>query len=134
MINANERIKYLRKEGLHLTQQEFSEALNISRSNMGNIETGQISLTERVISDICEKYNVNEEWLRTGEGEMFKPKPPEDEVGYYVEELLENEENPLYRIIIEMMKTYHGLDDKSKEVIRNYFAKIENAIKEKKEN
>ncbi len=134
MINANERIKYLRKEVLHLTQQEFSEALNISRSNMGNIETGQISLTERVISDICEKYNVNEEWLRTGEGEMFKPKPPEDEVGYYVEELLENEENPLYRIIIEMMKTYHGLDDKSKEVIRNYFAKIENAIKEKKEN
>lgn len=133
MSNANERIKYLRKEVLHLTQQEFSEALNISRSNMGNIETGQISLTERVISDICAKYNVNETWLRTGEGEMFKPKPPEDEVGYYVEELLENDDNPLYRVIIEMMKTYHGLDDKSKEVIKNYFSEIENAIKNKKE-
>ena len=114
--------------------EKFGGRLGVGRTAISNIENNNRNLTDQMAISICREFNVSEAWLRTGEGEMFKPKPPEDEVGYYVEDLLENEENPLYRIIIEMMKTYHGLDDKSKEVIRNYFAEIENAIKEKKEN
>lgn len=66
-----ERIKYLRKELLQLTQETFSSAINISRSNLGSIEIGRVSVTNRVISDICKKYKVNEEWLREGTGEPF---------------------------------------------------------------
>lgn len=67
----NERIKYLRKEVIHKTQEEFALTIKVSRSNLGAIEIGRITATDRVISDICEKYNVSEEWLRTGEGEIF---------------------------------------------------------------
>lgn len=132
-MTQGERVKKVRKY-LNLTMEKFGGRLGVGRTAISNIENNNRNLTDQMAISICREFNVSEAWLRTGEGEMFKPKPPEDEVGYYVEDLLENEENPLYRIIIEMMKTYHGLDDKSKEVIRNYFAEIENAIKEKKEN
>lgn len=66
-----ERIKLLRKERLKLTQEEFAERINISRSNLGNIETNRIGITQRVIDDICNAFNINSEWLRTGSGEMF---------------------------------------------------------------
>lgn len=132
-MTQGERVKEIRKY-LNLTMEKFGERLGVGKTAISKLENNERNLTDQMAISICREFNVSETWLRTGEGEMFKPKPPEDEVGYYVEELLENEENPLYRIIIEMMKTYHGLDDKSKEVIRNYFAEIENAIKEKKEN
>ena len=132
-MTQGERVKEIRKY-LNLTMEKFGERLGVGKTAISKLENNERNLTDQMAISICREFNVNETWLRAGEGEMFKPKPPEDEVGYYVEELLENEDNPLYRVIIEMMKTYHGLDDKSKEVIRNYFAEIENAIKEKKEN
>lgn len=129
----NERLKSLRT-ALGLTQQEFADRLKIKRGSIANYEIGRNEPIDAVVTLICREFSVNETWLRTGEGDMFKSRAPEDEVGYYVEELLEDGNDPLYRVIIEMMKTYHGLDDKSKEVIRNYFAGIEAAIKTKKED
>ncbi|MDU4476633.1 helix-turn-helix transcriptional regulator [Clostridium sp.] len=66
-----ERIKYLRKSILKLSQEDFAKKIGLSRSNVGNIEVGRINVTERVIGDIITQYNVNEEWLRNGTGEMF---------------------------------------------------------------
>ena len=128
----NERLKRLRKI-LGLSQEEMGKKIGVGKTSVSKLESGENNPSDRTVLLICATFNVNETWLRTGEGEMFKPKPPEDEIGYYVEELLENNDNPLYRVIIEMMKTYHGLDDKSKEVIKNYFSKIESTIKNKKE-
>ena len=67
----NERIRMLRKDLLDKTQKEFAGKINVSRSNLGNIENGIINVTDRVIIDICKAYNVSEEWIRTGEGEVF---------------------------------------------------------------
>ena len=66
-----ERIKYIRKNELKITQKDFASSIGLSRSNIGSIETGRINVTDRVIQDICLKYNVNENWLRNGTGEMF---------------------------------------------------------------
>lgn len=128
----NSRIKELRKI-LNITQQEFANKIGLKRNTIATYEMGKASPSDRTILDICDKYNVKEKWLRTGEGEMFESRPPEDEVGYYVEELLEEEDNPLYKVIIEMMKTYQGLDEKSKTVIKNYFQQIGDAISKKEE-
>ena len=68
-MEIHERIKSFRKS-LHLTQEEFASKIQVSRSNLGNIETGTISLTQRVITSICSAFSINEEWLRTGEGDM----------------------------------------------------------------
>lgn len=68
---------------------------------------------------------------------MFKERSPSEEVGYYVEELLEYDGNgnPFYDMIIEMMKKYSELDDKSKTVIREYFRGVADGIhKEKQED
>ena len=66
----NERVKELRK-ALGLSGEKFGERLGITRSAVSNIESGNRALTEQVILAICREYNVNEEWLRYGNGEMF---------------------------------------------------------------
>nr|DAM73529.1 MAG TPA: helix-turn-helix domain protein [Caudoviricetes sp.] len=118
----NERLKELRAY-LGITQQVFADKLQIPRNNIAGYETGKRSPSDAVISLICREFHVNEIWLRTGEGEMFKERSPSDEIGYYVEDLLEYEGhgNFFYDMIIEMMKKYHDLDDKSQIVIQEYF-------------
>ena len=69
-----ERIKKLRK-ALDLTQQEFADRIGIKRNTIANYESGRNEPIDSVISLICREFNVNEKWLRTGEGEMFAPAP-----------------------------------------------------------
>ncbi|GEQ22244.1 hypothetical protein CBU02nite_27500 [Clostridium butyricum] len=66
-----ERIKYLRKSILKISQEEFAKKIGLSRSNIGNIEVGRINVTDRVISDIVNQYNVNNDWLINGTEPMF---------------------------------------------------------------
>lgn len=66
----NERLRKLRKT-LDLTQQTFADRIGIARGNIGSYEVGKSNLSDAVISLICREFNVNEHWLRTGEGEMF---------------------------------------------------------------
>lgn len=124
----NERIKALRKK-LKLTQQEFADKLGTSRGNIGSYEVGKSAPSDAVISLIRKTFNVNEIWLRTGEGEMFEELPEEDEVAAYVSDLLEDDENPLYDIIKDIMKTYSELTPKSQTAIRDFSAKLMENIK-----
>lgn len=127
----NRRIKEIRS-ALGLTQQEFADRLSLKRNTIATYEMGKASPSDRTINDICDKYNVNETWLRTGKGEMFNELPEEDEVAAYVSELLEDDEgNPLYDIIKEIMHTYSELTPKSQEVIRNFSAQLLKNLKEK---
>lgn len=127
----NERIKELRKT-LKLTQQEFADRLSLKRNTIATYEMGKAIPSDRTINDICEKYNVNENWLRNGDGEMFNELPKEDEVAAYVSDLLEDDEgNPLYDIIKEIMHTYSELTPKSQEVIRDFSAHLLKNLKEK---
>lgn len=66
----NERIKELR-EKLGLSQDALGKALGIGRSAVSRIESGTNALTEANIRLLCQQYNVNREWLESGEGEMF---------------------------------------------------------------
>lgn len=69
----DERLKLLRK-ALNLTQQEFADRLCIKRNTIANYETGRNEPIGSVFSLICKEFNVNEEWLRNGTGEMFIKK------------------------------------------------------------
>lgn len=75
--SINERIKLLRSQ-LNITQEKFGQNINLKRNTISLIEAGERNVTDRVVSDICDKYNVSEYWLRTGEGEMFKKEDSED--------------------------------------------------------
>ena len=75
----NERIKELRKE-LNLTLEKFGERLGIQKATLSKIENGTVSITERNIMAICREFNVNENWLRTGEGDIHIQMNEEDEL------------------------------------------------------
>ena len=68
--SVNERIRELRK-ALKLTQLEFAIKIGLSRNFIVQIEAGVKNLSNRTILDICRILNVNEEWLRNGNGVMF---------------------------------------------------------------
>ena len=69
-MNINQRIKEVRK-ALKMNQDEFAEVLLITQTGVSAIEIGRRYPTDRNISLLCQKLHVSEEWLRTGEGEMF---------------------------------------------------------------
>lgn len=66
----NERLKSLRLE-IGLSQSEFANKLLMSQNQLSLIELGKRNLTNRTMHDICREFNVNEEWLRSGNGQMF---------------------------------------------------------------
>ena len=70
------RIKKIRKE-LDLTQQEFAERIGVKMNTVATYEMGRSTPSDSALSLICREFNVNEEWLRSGTGEMFKASPTE---------------------------------------------------------
>ena len=83
----DERLKQLRKE-LGLTQQEFSDKIGIKRNTFAQYENGRNEPIDAVVRLICSTYNVNEEWLRTGAGEMFVSKNTNMRVQAWIEKVL----------------------------------------------
>lgn len=65
----NKRIAFVRKKKQY-TQDEFADRLSLTKNFISLIETGKRDPSDRTINDICEKFDVNETWLRTGKGEM----------------------------------------------------------------
>ena len=79
MEGINDRLKQLR-ECLGLSQTSFGQKIGLERSSMSAIEHNQRKLTPRSIRDVCREYNVNEEWLTTGNGEMFREETDGDAI------------------------------------------------------
>lgn len=87
----NERIKQLRKE-LGLTLEKFGEKIGVSRSAMGNIENGVRGVTDQMFKSICREFNVREEWLRNGDGEMFVQMNRDERVADIVKKALASDD------------------------------------------
>ena len=100
----NERIKKLRSH-LELTQEEFSSKIGLSRNFIAQVELGIKKPSSRTISDICEKFNVNEEWLLNGTGEMFVNLPKEVEISNFLSDVQHlNDDNFQKRLILALSK------------------------------
>lgn len=66
----NLRLKSVRK-ALALNQERFGTRLGVSNTAISKLESGENGITEQMIKSICREFNVNEQWFRTGTGEMF---------------------------------------------------------------
>ncbi len=86
----NERIKFLRKE-LGLTQSQFGEKLGLKGNTITNYETKLRTPSDAVVLSICREFDVNETWLRTGEGEMFIKKSRDEEIAAFMGNVLKGE-------------------------------------------
>lgn len=117
----NDRLKKLRK-ALDLTQQEFADRIGIARGNIGAYEVGKNAPSDAVISLICKTFNVNEEWLRNGTGEMFIEQTPDEEIAAFVGNLLKDEEDSFKRRLISGLA---ALDDTGWEVLEKFLDSIQ---------
>lgn len=71
-MTIGDRVRLVRKsKGINKTLAEFGRSLGVSTSSISDIELGRRNLTNQMTMAICRTYGVNEEWLRTGEGDMF---------------------------------------------------------------
>lgn len=70
----NARIKFLRKNS-GLTQEKFAERIGLKQNSIALIESGKRNISDQAILSICREFGVREEWLRTGNGEMYAPAP-----------------------------------------------------------
>lgn len=79
MSELKDRIREART-GRGFTQPELAEKIGLTKNFVSLIENGQRSPSDRTISDISRVCGVNEEWLRTGGGEMRRPVDREEEL------------------------------------------------------
>ena len=136
-MNISDRIKEIRKS-LKLSQEEFGQILGVSRDVIGNIEYDRLKRPDQkepIYKLICEKFNVDETWLRAGEGEMFQEILPEDEIASAVSNVLEDIkcENSIYTLVKELLLKYEQLDTSSKKVVNKYVDDVILGYTQKKE-
>lgn len=98
----NERIALVRKS-LGLTQEKFAEQVGLSRNFMWMIESGTRVPSDRTIADICREFNVNETWLRTGEGEMFNQITRSEKITAFLTDITADEGDDFKRRFVEML-------------------------------
>ena len=103
----NERIRELR-EALKKSQDEFAKELELSRNYISLVENGQRNLSSQSIKLLCSIHNVNEEWLRTGNGEMFIPVSKSDLIADMMSDVLKCDEVSFKRRLISALSR---LDD-----------------------
>ena len=98
----NKRLKELRNK-LGLTLEQFGKRVGITRSAVGRIEKGERSVTEQMFLAVCREFNVNESWLRNGEGEMFKEMDLEDELMQWAGKTLSSESDDFKKRFVRML-------------------------------
>ena len=104
MATINERIKALRGT-LGMKQVDFANKISKTQAVFSKYESGAIAITDRTIADICREFNVNEQWLRAGEGPMFKQQ--------------DNLDNML---TADVAKLVRSSDEFTKKLIHNYLS------------
>ena len=112
----NQRLKELRKQ-LGLTQQEFADRIGIKRNAVTNYEVGRNEPADMVVSLICREFNVNEQWLRNGTGEMFADVPQDTIDALCQQYRLDSFD----RAIIQ---EYLKLDADSRAVLKSYIRRV----------
>lgn len=97
-----EQINALRKF-FCLNQAEFGAKIGLKGSSVSNYEVGRVSVPDSVILSICREYGCDETWLRTGEGEMFRPRNHREQVVEYLSRLLRDPSADFQLRLIELI-------------------------------
>lgn len=98
----NKRIEATRKH-YGLTRAAFGERIGVSGDVINNLERGRVEIKDHIIRLICMEYNVNEEWLRTGKGEMFIDISHEEEIADLTLKLLREEPDSFKNRVISVL-------------------------------
>ena len=121
------RLKRLRKNILGMSQEEFGNKIGLSKSNISNIEIGRVDFTDRNINSVCDTFNVNKEWLRSGIGGddniFIKATPYEiayNRFGY----IMENSPPSKKAALSMLLEVLYSVPDDKWDMIMNQFEEI----------
>ena len=123
MIYLNERIKDVRLTR-KLSQTDFAKKISVSRSAVCKMESGENSPSEQTIKLMCKEFGVNEDWLRTGQGDMFKPRTKNEELLSFVNDVMELEDDSFKKKLVNALAK---LDTKDWECLENIASKLSEA-------
>ena len=121
----NERVKELRK-ALNLTMEKFGDRLGVKKNSISQIESGNRSLTDQMFLAICREFSVNEDWLRTGSGEMFIVTRSD-----YIEKV--SRSYNLDKLDEVIINTYMLLEPEKRKIIKEYILAVAENYKEDEE-
>ena len=114
-LTQGERVRFIRKNSnINLTLEKFGERIGLRKSSLSQIENDINTLTDSNIKAICREFDVREEWLRTGEGEMFEQMTEQQKILKYTALLLSDKDSVVANAIQTLIVTYEQLDDTSK--------------------
>lgn len=132
MQEMKDRIVSIRKES-GLTQEEFGKELNLSQNYVWMLESGKRAPSARTIIDLCKKFQISEEWLRTGEGEMKAPMTKQAEIATITAQLFHKEETDpeTYNFLVELNKYLLQLDETQMQAVLDMVRKLNAAISKK---
>ena len=114
-MTINERIKEIRSK-LKVSQLEFGKPLGMSFATISGYERGRIP--EMGIKAICHYYNVREEWILTGDGEMFEPSDDENEIKSLAKKYNLDEE------CVSILRRYVALTDEERKLFSEILHKL----------
>ena len=97
-----DRIKQLRKS-LDMTQQVFADRLGVQRNTIAMYEMGRTSPSDAIIISMCREFNVNEDWLRNGTGEMFIQMDMEDQLMEWAGRVLSGRDPDFRKRFVKML-------------------------------
>ena len=92
----NSRIKEVRK-AKGLSQAAFGAPFGANRDMINNVENGRAAVSDIMVASICRTYDVNERWLRTGEGEMFIQISRDQEIMDFVADTMQDDKDNFRR-------------------------------------
>jgi transcriptional regulator with XRE-family HTH domain len=127
-LEIGERIKEARR-ALKKTQQAFADTIGLKRNTIASYEIGNVLPSDRTIADICREFNVNEEWLRTGEGEMFLQRSRDEELAAFFGDVLSGQQDFKRRLLAALSR----LDEREWDMLEDVTDKLLEELKNEKE-
>ena len=125
----NNRIKYLRKDLLKLSQKDFAEKLNITENFIWMVEKGSRTPSDRTVSDICREFGVSRNWLEEGIGEPFCPVDRNHQIAAVLSSAISHNDTARDRLI----RAFSQLPDDMFEYAEKILEEIVANLKKEKE-
>lgn len=122
MKEMNERISAI-IEASGIKKTVFADRLNVSQAFVSQLCSGVKQPSDRTIADICREFDVNETWLRTGEGEMFIQRTRNQQITDFLGDLIKEEDGTFKKRLIEAMSKLDKKDWEDIERLVNKLAK-----------
>lgn len=102
MITINKRISAI-IENLGIKKIEFARRLKLSAPYVSEMCSGKTTPSDRTIADICREFNVNEIWLRTGEGEPFQKLTRKESIAGFMGDVLASEPDDIRLRVVDIL-------------------------------